>query len=417
VNKLADRRAFTLLELLVVAGIIGALIAILVPAVQKARESANRTICANNLRQIGLAMQHYEAVNGGLPPNYHEDPSRTDGSHNLFYGPFVRLLPHLELGDTYRNFSFLYYDSPFPDPQGLGWPSVPGAMSWNDHCWQRNPFNRPPVQTASWVAPPDPLSCPNPTGATGIAGQTWGAEGTFKVFLCPSQPFNQNDLANGSVVAFFLQGQPGIDMPKGNPFWDGQASPTCMDNTGTASTAGCTLYANSYPPGNYVIGRSDYVAVVGAFIDGSFTNPPLTPEFAHKYHSLFNYGVNSSLSRVPDGASNTLLLSEFAGKRVVDPIFPEMSGWLSSSWATSGLSVAFGTCPDPNNHASVPGGVCDYGPGGLGSGVALGGWHNGRFQVCFADGSVRSLPLGVDRLLMFRLAGYRDGENVSSADY
>ena len=137
-------RAFTLVELLVVIAIIGVLVALLLPAVQTAREAARRMQCGNNLRQIALAYHNYEGAFGKLPAGYNRQ----------MMGSLLFILPYVEQDAMYNNFH-----------------QTPANFFW----WAPPPF------MANVPATGGPTTAPAPS-TTGL----YGASGTPSVFICPS---------------------------------------------------------------------------------------------------------------------------------------------------------------------------------------------------------------------------------------
>jgi prepilin-type N-terminal cleavage/methylation domain-containing protein len=150
----ARRCGYTLTELLVVIAIIAVLIGLLLPAVQRVREAANRIQCLNNLKQLGLAAQSYHDQHKHLPPAIGYYPPASGAFGNYFF----HLLPYVEQDNLYRS---ALGSVPFPLPDGPTTVYYPG----------NNKVYSQPVPI--FLCPSDPGV--GPDGSVTVAGVSFGA--------------------------------------------------------------------------------------------------------------------------------------------------------------------------------------------------------------------------------------------------
>jgi prepilin-type N-terminal cleavage/methylation domain-containing protein/prepilin-type processing-associated H-X9-DG protein len=374
------RHGFTLIELLVVIAIIGILMALLLPAIQKVREAANKMLCANNLKQMGLAMHNFHndhlrfptgggSWNDSISYNSGGTPCGTDLQTGSF---FYQLLPYIEQDAMYNLNDFRIQGNPPPGallpPAGSDFPAG-SYLSKLDTPGQRyeNAGNNI-----------------GPLNGTGVP----------KAFFCPSRRPAQLYAGWRRVKSDYAAAVPlPYPVPTNahteNYFWNGDG------------------------------GRFHGLIAPGFLQNGSY----------RRY-------AKTTLSAIPDGSSNTIAL----GEKFLAPRYYIPGPWTNSDdkGALHGFdnvnfrSTASRGDPAPVNNGVFTGNpVRDYNPLGLPtnaddgadgtqnwqSGFAFGSAHASGMNAVFGDGSVRTIKYGIDQTLFTVITHKSEGATVNLDEF
>jgi prepilin-type N-terminal cleavage/methylation domain-containing protein/prepilin-type processing-associated H-X9-DG protein len=361
---MSKRRGFTLIELLVVIAIIGVLIALLLPAVQSAREAARRSQCVNNLKQLALAVHNYAQQNGEtLPPHFVDDP--WNGNLNQGQSLHARILPFIEQMPTYNAINW-----DIPDRWGPGVPNPPNNDSSTANLWGVIQMTALSVEVKTFLCPSDPN--PGQVEAIGWAN----ARRKHGVVNYPN-----NIGLNRHLNGWAFNGPGWIATT-----WDGVLKPTVTMATFVDGTNNTALFSE------WVKGPS-----VGLDIarDG--------------LGMVYQAGVNS------DAFTGQLYADWLHAQQCQNNGVTRDWAW-KGEWWISGDRNNYSHTQTPNrrscNYANI--GVDGRGTINLMSASSL---HPGGVNVAFADGSVKFIKSTVNYKAWYAIATPNGGEVVSQDEF
>lgn len=344
------RAGFTLVELLVVIAIIGILVALLLPAVQAAREAARRIQCTNNLKQIGLAVHNFHDTYNGLPP-------LNIGNQKLasFH---VNLLPFAEAGNVHNLFSGgnAAKNTVFHGDMQTNWTNL-------------SPTEQDATSSVKW------LSCPSRRSGiqkvvTGSAGY-YGPTSDYAVVFLDGDLNTAGQALNGSTV---------LSVGNGNSWW------THYDacNTGHVATQRGAI-------------RVAYVDGCGGTVNYQSWKP------RDSFARITDGTSNTILVGEKHIRNGELNRSDSGSDKRDDQWLYEANSWREYCLARN-IRLNIGKGPNDRVNKFGTGPDKQFG---------FGSWHSGVAQFLKGDGSVHAVSWNVDEATRNRLGHCQDGQNVS----
>jgi prepilin-type N-terminal cleavage/methylation domain-containing protein/prepilin-type processing-associated H-X9-DG protein len=352
-NIRKSRRGFTLIELLVVIAIIGVLIALLLPAVQSAREAARRAQCTNNLKQLGIAVHNYLDTNQVIPPSgaWYGAPTNTEQDYSMK----VRLLPYMEQQPLYNANNFDFAPS----------------------CYKTD--NREPT---------DHLGA-QPVNATVTATK-------INAFLCPSDP---NPGQTGSFIT--LNSVPFIG-----------ATSNYANNLGTERRYNGSIMSG---PAWFLGGHSQVGIIVSlATITDGTSSTSIFSEVLKGTSGRNAKGLNMSWTSTISalGANSAAANPNLADSQACQASTTTQWDYKGEYWTQcdSGRGGGYFHINPPNKKACNAGSPWD----GF---VGASSQHSGGVNVLMLDGTVKFVKESVNYPAWTALGTSAGGEVISSADY
>jgi prepilin-type N-terminal cleavage/methylation domain-containing protein len=401
------RRGFTLVELIVVIAIIAVLIAILLPAVQKVRESAMRTVCINNLKQLGIACHSFHGSHRVMPPYNGEFPTNKPpgilGSWFVHILPFVensplheQLFQDVQLAGGNKTYTCVASSPGTWVPGTPGVISVPGTAAYWDTPPIAGYWDTPPM-AGYWDVPPSSTTTCSVTLVTQYNGHA-AYQNICTTTPIPGQGWHDpvpgvgwHDPVPG--VGYHAAVPPVYSVPPTAGYWNpppvtGSCHYSGIWNSGVHELpfrilqcpADPSMSVSGLEKINNYWGATSYLANFRAIGDERRSDCHRCPAMA--------------MTTIRDGLSNTILFAEGYGTCEVR----ERIALYACDYQNFGISDSQDSPPYQKNtlmfqnqpklgisgDPSVPPKGCDFYR-------AQTGHRNGQISVCMADGSVRAV--------------------------